>query len=107
MEKTVLAIVGIRNVQSDSWHHVPQLPLATFAHGCNVPTNQQRSSSAMPSFNAACNANAALLTTYRPVALFVGGTSGIGQAMAERFAHHTQGLKLLVFSLPIYVKYVH
>lgn len=38
-------------------------------------------------------ANAAALSSLKsvPVALFVGGTSGIGQATAEAFARHTQG----------------
>ncbi|KAG8931698.1 hypothetical protein FRC03_002914 [Tulasnella sp. 419] len=28
---------------------------------------------------------------YRPVAIFVGGTSGVGRAIAERLAHHSKG----------------
>jgi len=48
-------------------------------------------SQTMPSLSAIRAANAAFQPSYRPVALFVGGTSGIGQAMAEAFANHTQG----------------
>ncbi|KAK7002418.1 hypothetical protein R3P38DRAFT_2648145 [Favolaschia claudopus] len=35
--------------------------------------------------------NAAWKPAYIPVAIFVGGTSGIGQAVAETFARHTNG----------------
>jgi len=45
----------------------------------------------MPSLSAVRAANTAVTFNYRPVALFVGGTSGIGQAMAQRFAHYTKG----------------
>lgn len=36
-------------------------------------------------------ANAAYSPSYLPVAIFVGGTSGIGQATAQAFAQHTKG----------------
>lgn len=36
-------------------------------------------------------ANAAYSPSYTPVAIFVGGTSGIGQAAAQAFAQHTKG----------------
>jgi NAD(P)-dependent dehydrogenase (short-subunit alcohol dehydrogenase family) len=45
----------------------------------------------MPSLAAIRADNAALSPSYLPVALFVGGTSGIGQATAQAFAHHTKG----------------
>jgi len=45
----------------------------------------------MPSLKDVQTTNAQFSPTYRPVAMFVGGTSGIGQAMAEKFAHHTKG----------------
>lgn len=45
----------------------------------------------MPSLSTVRAANAAFKPAYRPVALFVGGTSGIGQAMAETLARHTDG----------------
>lgn len=45
----------------------------------------------MTSLAAARAANAAFAPKYLPVAIFVGGTSGIGQAMVESFARHTKG----------------
>ncbi|OSD06741.1 NAD(P)-binding protein [Trametes coccinea BRFM310] len=45
----------------------------------------------MPSLAAARAANAAFSPAYFPVAVFVGGTSGIGKATAEAFARYTKG----------------
>ncbi|KAI0355603.1 NAD(P)-binding protein [Trametes cingulata] len=45
----------------------------------------------MPSRNTARAANAAYSPSYLPVAIFVGGTSGIGRATAEAFARYTKG----------------
>ncbi|KAF7314685.1 hypothetical protein MKEN_00942400 [Mycena kentingensis (nom. inval.)] len=51
-----------------------------------------RSSVSMPALVAARAFNAAHVpTSYTPVAIFVGGTSGIGQGMAQAFAQHTNG----------------
>ncbi|KAF9061937.1 hypothetical protein BDP27DRAFT_1337301 [Rhodocollybia butyracea] len=44
-----------------------------------------------PSLAAARAINAAFSPSYIPVAVFVGGTSGVGQGMAEAFARHTKG----------------
>jgi NAD(P)-dependent dehydrogenase (short-subunit alcohol dehydrogenase family) len=46
---------------------------------------------AMPSLAVARAFNVAFSPAYTPVAIFVGGTSGIGQGMAEAFARHTKG----------------
>ncbi|CDO75656.1 hypothetical protein BN946_scf184941.g9 [Trametes cinnabarina] len=45
----------------------------------------------MPSLAAARAANAAFSPKYFPIAIFVGGTSGIGRATAEAFARYTKG----------------
>ncbi|KAJ7339968.1 NAD(P)-binding protein [Mycena albidolilacea] len=45
----------------------------------------------MPSLSTVRSFNAGFLPSYTPVVIFVGGTSGIGQGMAEAFARHTKG----------------
>ena len=45
----------------------------------------------MPSISIIRASNAAIHSSYPPVAVFVGGTSGIGKAMVERFARFTNG----------------
>ena len=45
----------------------------------------------MPSFAAIRTSNAAFTHSSHPVGVFVGGTSGIGEAMARAFAEHTKG----------------
>jgi len=45
----------------------------------------------MPALSVVKAANATFAPSYLPVALFVGGTSGIGQAMAQAFARYTKG----------------
>ncbi|TDL25333.1 NAD(P)-binding protein [Rickenella mellea] len=45
----------------------------------------------MPALAVVKAANAKFAPAYLPVALFVGGTSGIGQSMAEAFARYTKG----------------
>jgi NAD(P)-dependent dehydrogenase (short-subunit alcohol dehydrogenase family) len=45
----------------------------------------------MPSLAVLRASNAAFSPSYTPVAIFVGGTAGIGQGIAEAFARHTKG----------------
>lgn len=45
----------------------------------------------MPNFSQAQSSNESYSPSYVPVAVFAGGTSGIGQAMAEAFARYTRG----------------
>ncbi|KAJ7062495.1 NAD(P)-binding protein [Mycena amicta] len=48
----------------------------------------------MPTLAHALKLNSAFTSRYptlHPTAVFVGGTSGIGQALAQRLAHHTKG----------------
>ncbi|KAK7002399.1 hypothetical protein R3P38DRAFT_2648108 [Favolaschia claudopus] len=45
----------------------------------------------MPSLSTVRASNASFSPTYTPVAIFVGGTAGIGQGMAQAFARHTKG----------------
>ncbi|KAJ7160397.1 hypothetical protein C8R46DRAFT_956569 [Mycena filopes] len=45
----------------------------------------------MPTPAIVKNANATFQLSYVPVAVFVGGTSGVGQGMVEAFAHYVQG----------------
>ncbi|KAG8989750.1 hypothetical protein FRB90_002090 [Tulasnella sp. 427] len=45
----------------------------------------------MPSLSEVKASNAECASTYRPTAIFVGGTSGCGQGTAEAFAKATQG----------------
>jgi len=45
----------------------------------------------MPRLPAARKLNASFSPSYIPVAVFVGGTAGIGQGMAEAFARYTKG----------------
>ena len=44
-----------------------------------------------PSISFVRASNADFKSSYPPVAVFVGGTAGIGQGMVERFAHLTKG----------------
>ncbi|TFK61961.1 hypothetical protein BDN72DRAFT_903632 [Pluteus cervinus] len=45
----------------------------------------------MPTVAQARESNATFKPSYLPVAVFVGGTSGIGRAMVEAFAQYTKG----------------
>lgn len=45
----------------------------------------------MPSLPIVRATNASIFYPYRPVALFVGGTAGIGEGMARAFAQHARG----------------
>ncbi|KAJ6473771.1 NAD(P)-binding protein [Mycena sanguinolenta] len=45
----------------------------------------------MPTLAAIRDSNASWSPTYTPVAVFVGGTSGIGQGIVEAFGRHTSG----------------
>lgn len=45
----------------------------------------------MPSLSAAKKSNATFTSTYRPTAVFVGGTSGVGEGSAIAFAKATKG----------------
>ncbi|KAJ7111306.1 hypothetical protein C8R44DRAFT_883123 [Mycena epipterygia] len=45
----------------------------------------------MPTLSEARSSNEAYSFSYAPVAVFAGGTSGIGQVMAEAFARYTHG----------------
>ena len=50
----------------------------------------------MPSLAAAESANAAFCPGYMPVVVIVGGTSGVGQGVAEAFARQTNGLAHII-----------
>ncbi|KAF8609718.1 NAD(P)-binding protein [Ceratobasidium sp. AG-I] len=52
----------------------------------------------MPSLSVVRAANLAAAPKYRPVALFLGGTSGVGQAVAEALADVTKGNAHIVIS---------
>ncbi|KAF7341497.1 NAD(P)-binding protein [Mycena venus] len=54
------------------------------------------SSHIMPSLTTVRASNASYKPTYLPVAIFLGGTSGIGRGTAEAFARHTNGLAHII-----------
>jgi NAD(P)-dependent dehydrogenase (short-subunit alcohol dehydrogenase family) len=56
------------------------------------------SKSSMSSLASIRSSNAAFSPSYPPIALFVGGTSGIGQAMAEAFGKYTQGNATIIIA---------
>lgn len=45
----------------------------------------------MPDLSTVRAANSSVVPLYRPVAIIVGGTAGIGAGIARAFAHHTHG----------------
>ena len=60
-------------------------------HGTTTYIAEAPTPSSMPSLTLTRASNAAFHSSYPPVAVFVGGTSGIGKAMVERFARFTNG----------------
>ena len=63
-----------------------------FNYGGVRTLDKQGDINTMPSHVAVqASTNAAYAPNYLPVAVFTGGTSGIGQAMAEAFARYTKG----------------
>lgn len=50
----------------------------------------------MPSLTTVRASNASYKPAYLPVAIFLGGTSGIGRATAEAFARHTNGVAHII-----------
>ena len=107
------------------WARSPRALYAVYGHGAVAPSRPYAScrarvyhehgqrnrtiSIAMTPLPAVRAANASYAPAYIPHALFVGGTSGVGQAMAEAFARYTKGnahiilcgLSLSVTSAPL------